>query len=141
MTGKYQRTLEVMVLHHCHYLLNDGFQQVVIMRSDLSIQNKVEALVSGIAVIDPRTDPNCLGRDDKSKKACLGSSYTNPACCILTYLLDPVWGMGLEVEDVDITSFILLSNYADNKQLKFNGFVNQDSTFGEILKDFAEKKF
>ncbi|MFR9702219.1 fibronectin type III domain-containing protein [Aeromonas sanarellii] len=100
-------------------------------------KNKVEALVSGIAVIDPRTDPNCLGRDDKSKRV-WGSSYTNPACCILTYLLDPVWGMGLEVEDVDITSFILLSNYADNKQLKFNGFVNQDSTFGEILKDFAE---
>ncbi|WP_349918161.1 fibronectin type III domain-containing protein [Aeromonas veronii] len=99
-------------------------------------KNKVEALVSGIAVIDPRTDPNCLGRDDKSKRV-WGSSYTNPACCILSYLLDPVWGMGLEVEDVDITSFILLANYCDNKLLKFNGFVNQDSTFGEILKDFA----
>jgi len=100
-------------------------------------KNKVEALVSGIAVIDPRTDPNCLGRDDKSKRV-WGSSYTNPACCILTYLLDPYFGMGLQVEDVDITSFILLANYADNKQLKFNGFVNQDSTFGEILKDFAD---
>lgn len=100
-------------------------------------KNKVEALVSGIAVIDPRTDPNCLGRDDKSKRV-WGSSYTNPACCILTYLLDPYFGMGLQVEDVDITSFILLANYADNKQLKFNGFVNQDSTFGEILKQFAD---
>ncbi|MEI4983825.1 fibronectin type III domain-containing protein [Aeromonas caviae] len=99
-------------------------------------KNKVEALVSGIPVIDPRTDPNCLGRDDKSKRV-WGSSYNNPACCILTYLLDPIWGMGLEVGDVDITTFILLANYADNKQLKFNGFVNQDSTFGEILKDFA----
>ncbi|WP_324034493.1 fibronectin type III domain-containing protein, partial [Aeromonas caviae] len=99
-------------------------------------KNKVEALVSGIAVIDPRTDPNCLGRDDKSKRV-WGSSYTNPACCILTYLLDPYFGMGLQVEDVDITSFILLANYADNKQITFNGFVNQDSTFGEILKDFA----
>ncbi|MGY3856832.1 phage tail tip fiber protein [Aeromonas intestinalis] len=102
----------------------------------INTKNKVEALVSGIAVIDPRTDPNCLGRDDKSKRV-WGSSYTNPACCILSYLLDPVWGMGLEVEDVDITSFILLANYADNKKLKFQGFVNQDSTFGEILKDFA----
>ncbi|MDU7582306.1 DUF1983 domain-containing protein [Aeromonas sp.] len=100
-------------------------------------KNKVEALVSGIPVIDPRTDPNCLGRDDKSKRV-WGSSYTNPACCILTYLLDPYFGMGLQVEDIDITSFILLSNYADNKQLKFNGFVNQDSTFGEILKQFAD---
>lgn len=100
-------------------------------------KNKVEALVSGIAVIDPRTDPNCLGRDDKSKRV-WGNSYTNPACCILTYLLDPYFGMGLQVEDVDITSFILLANYADNKQLKFNGFVNQDSTFGEILKQFAD---
>lgn len=100
-------------------------------------KNKVEALVSGIAVIDPRTDPNCLGRDDKSKRV-WGSSYTNPACCILTYLLDPYFGMGLQVEDVDITSFILLANYCDNKQLKFNGFVNQDSTFGEILKQFAD---
>ncbi|KLV46246.1 hypothetical protein SH16_01731 [Aeromonas caviae] len=102
----------------------------------IKTENRVEALVSGIAVIDPRTDPNCLGRDDKSKRV-WGSSYTNPACCILTYLLDPVWGIGLQVVDVDITSFILLANYCDNKQLKFNGFVNQDSTFGEILKDFA----
>ncbi|MGU5740133.1 phage tail tip fiber protein [Aeromonas caviae] len=100
-------------------------------------KNKIEALVSGIPVIDPRTDPNCLGRDDKSKRV-WGSSYTNPACCILTYLLDPYFGMGLQVEDVDITSFILLANYCDNKQLKFNGFVNQDSTFGEILKQFAD---
>ena len=99
-------------------------------------KNKIEALVSGIATIDPRTDSNCLGRDDKSKRV-WGSSYTNPACCILTYLLDPYFGMGLQVEDVDITSFILLANYCDNKQLTFNGFVNQDSTFGEILKDFA----
>lgn len=103
----------------------------------INTTNKVEALVSGIPVIDPRTDPNCLGRDDKSKRV-WGSSYTNPACCILTYLLDPYFGMGLQVEDVDITSFILLANYADNKQLKFNGFVNQDSTFGEILKQFAD---
>lgn len=102
----------------------------------IKTENRVEALVSGIAVIDPRTDPNCLGRDDKSKRV-WGSSYTNPACCILTYLLDPYFGMGLQVEDVDITSFILLSNYADNKQITFSGFVNQDSTFGEILKDFA----
>ncbi|MDX7825734.1 fibronectin type III domain-containing protein [Aeromonas caviae] len=102
----------------------------------INTTNKIEALVSGIPVIDPRTDPNCLGRDDKSKRV-WGSSYTNPACCILTYLLDPYFGMGLQVEDVDITSFILLANYCDNKQLKFNGFVNQDSTFGEILKDFA----
>lgn len=102
----------------------------------IKTENRVEALVSGIAVIDPRTDPNCLGRDDKSKRV-WGSSYTNPACCILTYLLDPYFGMGLQVEDVDITSFILLANYADNKQLTFNAFVNQDSTFGEILKDFA----
>ncbi|MDX7833814.1 fibronectin type III domain-containing protein, partial [Aeromonas caviae] len=100
-------------------------------------KNKVEALVSGIPVIDPRTDPNCLGRDDKSKRV-WGSSYTNPACCILTYLLDPVWGMNLLPTDVDITYFILLANYCDNKQLKFNGFVNQDSTFGEILKQFAD---
>ncbi|MFQ2530680.1 DUF1983 domain-containing protein [Aeromonas caviae] len=100
-------------------------------------KNKVEALVSGIAVIDPRTDPNCLGRDDKSKRV-WGSSYTNPACCILTYLLDPYFGMGLQVEDVDITSFILLANYADNKRITFSGFVNQDSTFGEILKQFAD---
>ncbi len=100
-------------------------------------KNKVEALVSGIAVIDPRTDPNCLGRDDKSKRV-WGSSYTNPACCILTYILDPVWGMNLLPTDVDIIYFILLANYCDNKQLKFNGFVNQDSTFGEILKQFAD---
>ncbi|MEB6640882.1 DUF1983 domain-containing protein [Aeromonas caviae] len=103
----------------------------------INSKNKVEALVSGIPVIDPRTDPNCLGRDDKSKRV-WGSSYTNPACCILTYLLDPVWGMNLLPTDVDITYFILLANYCDNKQLNFNGFVNQDSTFGEILKQFAD---
>lgn len=56
-------------------------------------KNKWEALVQGIKVIDPRLDPNILGKTDKSKRV-WGSSYYNPACVILTYLLDDYYGMG-----------------------------------------------
>lgn len=100
-------------------------------------KNKWEALVQGIKVIDPRLDPNILGKTDKSKRV-WGSSYYNPGCVILSYLLDDYWGMGFEVEDIDITSFILLANYCDQQNIQFNGFINQDQTRGEMMKSFAD---
>ncbi|WP_429179220.1 phage tail tip fiber protein [Aeromonas salmonicida] len=100
-------------------------------------KNKWEALVQGIPVIDPRIDPNCLGKTDKSKRV-WGSSFYNPACVILTYLLDGYFGMGFEVEDIDITSFIILANYCDQQNIQFNGFINQDQTRGEMMKSFAD---
>ncbi|WP_324002270.1 phage tail tip fiber protein [Aeromonas dhakensis] len=103
----------------------------------ISPKNKWEALVQGNKVIDPRLDPNILGKTDKSKRV-WGSSYYNPACVILTYLLDDYYGMGFEVEDIDITSFILLANYCDQQNIQFNGFINQDQTRGEMMKSFAD---
>lgn len=103
----------------------------------ISPKNKWEALVQGNKVIDPRLDPNILGKTDKSKRV-WGSSYYNPACVILTYLLDNYFGMGFEVEDIDITSFILLANYCDQQNIQFNGFINQDQTRGEMMKSFSD---
>lgn len=99
--------------------------------------NKMAAKVQGLSVIDPRLDPNCLGKNDLSKRV-WGNSYQNPACCILTYMLDPFFGLNYDVEDVDVSSFILLANYCDQQNLKFNGFLNQSKTRAEILKSFAE---
>lgn len=99
--------------------------------------NKMAAKVQGLSVIDPRLDPNCLGKNDLSKRV-WGNSYQNPACCILTYMLDPFFGLNYDVEDVDVSSFIFLANYCDQQNLKFNGFLNQSKTRAEILKSFAE---
>nr|WP_326510721.1 DUF1983 domain-containing protein [Aeromonas caviae] len=103
----------------------------------ISPNNKMAAKVQGLSVIDPRLDPNCLGKNDLSKRV-WGNSYQNPACCILTYMLDGFFGLNYDVEDIDLSSFILLANYCDQQNLKFNGFLNQSKTRGEILKMFAE---
>lgn len=103
----------------------------------ISTNNKMAAKVQGLSVVDPRLDPNCLGKTDLSKRV-WGNSYQNPACCILTYMLDGFFGLNYDVEDIDISSFILLANYCDQQNLKFNGFLNQSKTRGEILKMFME---
>ncbi|HDX8393490.1 TPA: DUF1983 domain-containing protein [Aeromonas dhakensis] len=100
-------------------------------------ENKWEALVSGLSVIDPRLDPSCLGKEDVSKRV-WGTSYRNPACCILTYLLDPYFGMNYDVDEINIASFAILANYCDAQGLTFDGFINQDQTKGEIMADFAK---
>ncbi|MER0498820.1 phage tail protein [Aeromonas hydrophila] len=100
-------------------------------------RNKLEILVQGNAVIDPRLDPELKGIDDISKRI-WGSSYYNPACVILTYLTDKYFGMGFDPETIDIASFILLCNYCEYQNLQFNGYISQEGTRGEIIKQFAE---
>ncbi|MGY6036661.1 phage tail tip fiber protein [Aeromonas sp. AE23HZ002T15] len=99
-------------------------------------KNRWEMLVEGNAVIDPRTDPNCHGRDNKALRT-WGTSFRNPGCVILTYLLDTYYGLSYLPEDIDITSFILLCNWCDQQALYFDGFINQESTKGEIMEQFA----
>ncbi|MBY8157112.1 DUF1983 domain-containing protein [Vibrio fluvialis] len=89
---------------------------------------KVEALVQGVAVIDPR-----LGLENRV----WGNSYRNPACVVLTYLIDSEYGMGLPADAINIESFIELANWCDREKLYFDGFVDQSSDFGSILLDMV----
>ncbi|MCU8498503.1 phage tail protein [Vibrio vulnificus] len=106
----------------------------------ISDRFKVEALIHGNAVIDPRFDTEFQGVSDWTKRTWQNDSrvsYRNPACVILTYLLDSYFGLGLSVDAVDIKSFIDLANYCDEKGLTFDGYIDQGSDFGEILVGMA----
>jgi hypothetical protein len=94
----------------------------------------VTALVQGVAVIDPRI--SLEGWNDKSKRV-WGSSYNNPACCLLTYLADNEWGFGARQDMVDLTSFVLLANWCDQNKITLDGYVDQGQTFGKILDSFT----
>lgn len=97
---------------------------------------KVEAVVEGNAVIDPRFDTALEGANDWTKRTWVNSnreSYRNPACVILTYLLDSYYGVGLPTDTVDVKSFIDLANYCDAANFKFDGYVDQGSDYGQIL--------
>lgn len=64
--------------------------------------------VRGRPVFDPRSsshsesDPTTWEFDD------------NPALCLLDYMCDPVYGLGLSYSDFDSTSFIETANYCDD---------------------------
>ncbi|HHG3075765.1 TPA: hypothetical protein ACPVXB_001023 [Vibrio parahaemolyticus] len=102
----------------------------------MSDRFKLEALVHGNAVIDPRFDTNLEGSYDWLKRTWINSgkeSYRNPACVVLTYLLDTYYGLGLPVDCVDVKSFIDLANHCDSQKLKFDGYIDQGADYGEIL--------
>ncbi|MGU5759741.1 phage tail tip fiber protein [Aeromonas hydrophila] len=103
----------------------------------IATRNKLELLVKGNAVIDPRLDPELKGIDDISKRV-WGTSFNNPACVILTYLTDKYFGIGFDPEIIDIASFILLCNYCEQQNITFNGYITQELTRGEIIKQFAD---
>ncbi|KJR15231.1 hypothetical protein [Vibrio parahaemolyticus] len=97
---------------------------------------KVEALVHGNAVIDPRFDTTLSGVSDWTKRTWENGksiSYRNPACVILTYLLDSYYGLGIPADAVDVKSFVDLANYCDAEGLTFDGYIDQGSDYGQIL--------
>ncbi|MGY3913749.1 hypothetical protein ACW5XW_24505, partial [Aeromonas piscicola] len=94
----------------------------------------VTALVQGVAVVDPRV--SLEGWNDKSKRV-WGSSYNNPACCLLTYLADNEWGFGARMDMVDLSSFVLLANWCDQNKITLDGYVDQGQTYGKILDAFT----
>ncbi|HGY0993976.1 TPA: phage tail protein [Aeromonas salmonicida subsp. pectinolytica] len=101
---------------------------------------KVEALLHGNGVIDPRFDTSLVGLKDVNKRTWINSgkeSYRNPACVIFTYLIDEYYGMAIPVSAIDVASFILLANYCDQAGFKFDGYVDQSKTFGKILIDMV----
>lgn len=99
-----------------------------------------EALVHGNKVIDPRFDPSMSGKNDLSKRIWeQGStvSYRNPACVMLTYLLDPMFGLDLPIDSIDTQSFHLLANYCDANGITFDGYISSDANFGEVITKIA----
>ncbi|MFQ2856010.1 phage tail protein [Aeromonas caviae] len=106
----------------------------------ISPQVSIEALVQGNAVIDPRFDPALQGAADMTKRKWVDGSvisYRNPALCLLTYCLDTNFGMGLPVDTIDTSSFILAANYCDQYNLKCDGFTSADSDHGTVIKELA----
>ncbi|MGL4843968.1 MAG: phage tail tip fiber protein [Aeromonas veronii] len=97
----------------------------------ISDRVKVEALIHGNAVIDPRHslhDRIWMNGDRES--------YRNPACVLLTYLVDDYFGLGLPLDAIDIDGFIELANYCDGR-FTFDGYVDQSGDYAEILLDMA----
>ncbi|HDI3263889.1 TPA: hypothetical protein PMC50_002510 [Vibrio cholerae] len=97
---------------------------------------KVEALLHGNAVIDPRFDASLVGVKDWTKRTWVNAdreSYRNPACVIFTYLLDSYYGLGLPTDAIDVQSFVALANYCDQAKFKFDGYVDQGEDYGAIL--------
>ncbi|WP_188013157.1 phage tail tip protein [Photobacterium damselae] len=106
----------------------------------MSPNMKIEALVDGVAVIDPRFDIALEGANNWKKRTWINGdkhSFQNPACVMLTYLVDTYYGMKLPVDCIDVQSFIELANYCDSAGIKFNGYVDQSSDFGKTLLDMA----
>ena len=67
----------------------------------------VSFLVRGRPVFDPRISSHSQGNPST-----WGYS-ANPALCLLDYMCDPVYGLGLSYSDFDSTSFLAVANYCD----------------------------
>ncbi|NDO73084.1 phage tail tip protein [Shewanella sp. SE1] len=85
----------------------------------VSERYKLVADVSGVAVYDPRTG-NTQWTD-------------NASCCILDYLLNSEYGLGIPNEYIDMDSFANMANFCDANGLKINGWVNTGETYGKVL--------
>ncbi|ELA9841213.1 hypothetical protein V4F87_003255 [Vibrio parahaemolyticus] len=96
----------------------------------MSDRFKVEALLHGVAVIDPRFSLSNRTWINSGKE-----SYRNPACVLYTYLVDTYYGMGVPADAVHTQSFIDLANYCDQFGFKFDGYIDQGSDYGQILMD------
>lgn len=110
----------------------------------ISDKVKLEALIQGNAVIDPRFDLALEGVADTSKRTWINGelnseveSYRNPACVMFTYLVDNYYGLGLPVDSVDVNSFIELANYCDEQGFTFDGYIDQGSDYAQILVDMC----
>ncbi|MFM5231675.1 phage tail protein [Aeromonas media] len=105
----------------------------------MSTTYNVEALVDGNAVIDPRFDTTLVGVDPVLRAWVNEGidSYRNPACVILTYLLDKEFGFGLPTNSIDLNSFISVANWCDTNVIKFDGFIDQGDTFGAIIEQLV----
>ncbi|EHM6953376.1 hypothetical protein KGV31_002175 [Vibrio parahaemolyticus] len=110
----------------------------------ISDRVKLEALVKGNAVIDPRFDISLSGAADVTKRTWINGelnheveSYRNPACVMLTYLVDNYYGLGVPTDAVDIHSFIELANYCDEQGFTFDGYIDQSGDYAQILVDMC----
>lgn len=96
----------------------------------MSPRYKIRALVSGIdTVYDPRTQT---------------SGYTaNAALCLLDFLTaghgttkdTKYYGMAIDPDFIDQTSFIMAANWCDANKIEINAEIETNTTFGEILKN------
>ncbi|WMB74228.1 hypothetical protein RA178_06325 [Shewanella oncorhynchi] len=101
---------------------------------------RVEALIEGNPVIDFRYDTTLEGITDNTKRTWVNgnsASFRNPSCVVFTYLVDGYYGVGIPVDAIDLDSFIELANYCEQSNLSFDGYVDQNQDFGQILLDMV----
>ena len=98
----------------------------------ISDRVKVEALLHGNAVIDPR-----FSMFERNWVNDGRNSYRNPACVLFTYLVDTYYGLGLPMDAINVDDFIELANYCDGKNYTFDGYIDQDGDFGSIILDMC----
>lgn len=89
----------------------------------LSPQFSMSALVSGLKVYDPRI------HNDPSQK----SFSRNTALCILDYITDSYYGMGIAYKYIDLQSFIDCANWIDIHELYIDAEIDSSLAFSEIL--------
>lgn len=89
----------------------------------LSPTFSLSALVSGLKVYDPRihTDP--------AQKA----FSRNVALCILDYITDSYYGMGIDLKYIDLQSFINTANWCDANSLNIDAEIDSSQAFSETL--------
>lgn len=129
------RTASISMLVH-REINEDGDNNIRIVSDMLEI----EALVQGVAVIDPRRDPSLEGIPFHHRRVWSSGGqdyYRNPALVLFTYLVDTYYGMGIPASAIDVKSFVDLANYCERVNIYFDGYVDQNSSFGDILKDMV----
>lgn len=89
----------------------------------LSPTFSLAALVSGLKVYDPRI------HQSPSQKA----FSRNVALCILDYITDSYYGMGIDLKYIDLQSFIDTANWCDSNSLYIDAEIDSAQAFSETL--------
>ncbi|WP_330544396.1 DUF1983 domain-containing protein [Aeromonas hydrophila] len=106
----------------------------------MGTQFSSSALVEGIAVVDPTLDPMLLGIHDVSKRVWMNGTkeaYRNPVLQLLTYLLDPMYGVGLKPSMINLQTFINSMHWCYQNGMVGDGYINQNDTYQKIIEGFA----
>ncbi len=106
----------------------------------MGTQFQSSALVEGVPVIDPTLDPMLLGISDPSKRVWMNGSkevYRNPVYQLLTYLCDPMYGVGLKPSMINLQTFINSAQWSEREGMKGDGYINQNDTYQKIIEGFA----
>jgi hypothetical protein len=112
------------------------------LRFPMGFPDQPQATVEGIFAWDPRQDstwPGGMGSQRLDQPLTWGWSE-NPYIIALAYILGPngptghkLWGIGADLEDVDVAAFIHGANVADLNNWKIGGLITTDDNKDAVL--------